>query len=53
MEVYKDENNKVLNGEYFFNTDNGFGDCIPVTFTTASADGSFVMVQLLICRGTC
>lgn len=43
MEVYKDENNKVLNGEYFFKTDNGFGDCTPVTFAAPSADGSFVI----------
>jgi|GEM_PF-1660701 len=43
MEVYKDENNKVINGEYFFKTDNGFGDCSPVTFAAPSADGSFVI----------
>jgi hypothetical protein len=43
MEVYKDENNKVLNGEYFFTTDNGFGNCIPVTFAVPSADGSFTI----------
>ncbi|HZW70268.1 MAG TPA: T9SS type A sorting domain-containing protein, partial [Hanamia sp.] len=43
MEVYKDENNKVLNGEYFFKTDEGFGNCTPVTFAAPSADGSFVI----------
>ena len=43
MEVYKDVNNKVLNGEYFFKTDKGFGDCTPVTFTSPAADGTFVI----------
>ncbi len=43
MEVYRNENNKVLNGEYFFRTDNGFGDCTPVAFAVPSADGSFVI----------
>jgi hypothetical protein len=43
MEVYKNEDNKIINGEYFFKTDNGFGDCNPVTFATPSADGSFVI----------
>ena len=43
MEVYKDENNKVLNGEYFFTTDEGFGNCTAVTFAVPSADGSFVI----------
>ncbi len=43
MEVYKDENNKVLNGEYFFTTDEGFGNCSAVTFSVPAADGSFVI----------
>ena len=41
IEVIKDENNKVINGEYFFKTDNGFGNCSPVVFATPSADGTF------------
>lgn len=43
MEMYKDENNEVLNGEYFFKTDEGFGNCTPVSFAVPSADGSFVI----------
>ena len=41
MEVYKNENNKVMNGEYFFTTDEGFGNCSAVTFAVPAADGSF------------
>lgn len=41
IEVIKDENNEVVNGEYFFKTDNGFGNCSPVVFATPSADGTF------------
>src|SRR5690606_6194414 len=41
IEVIKDETAKVVNGEYFFKTDNGLGDCVSVVFTTPSADGSF------------
>ncbi len=41
MEVYKNENNKVINGEYFFTTDEGFGNCSSVTFTVPAADGLF------------
>jgi len=41
IEVIKDENNQVINGEYFFRTDNGFGNCSPVVFATPSADGTF------------
>ena len=41
MEVYKNENNKVINGEYFFTTDEGFGNCSAVTFTVPAADGLF------------
>jgi len=41
MEVYKDDNNKVLSGEYFFTTDEGFGNCTPVTFAVPAADGTF------------
>ena len=41
IEVIKDETAKVINGEYFFKTDNGFGGCTPVVFANASADGSF------------
>lgn len=41
IEVIKDENNQVVNGEYFFKTDNGFGNCSPVVFATPSADGTF------------
>ena len=43
MEVYKDVNNKVINGEYFYKTDNGFGNCTSVTFAVPSDDGSFVI----------
>jgi len=41
LEIYKDDNNKVVSGEYFFTTDEGFGDCTPVTFAVPAADGSF------------
>lgn len=41
IEVVNDENNKVINGEYFFKTDNGFGECTPVVFATPLADGTF------------
>lgn len=41
IEVIKDETDNIINGEYFFKTDNGFGDCTPVVFATPSADGSF------------
>jgi len=44
IEVIKDENNQVINGEYFFKTDNGFGNCSPVVFATPSADGTFTFV---------
>ncbi len=44
IEVIKDENNKVINGEYFFKTDNGFGNCSPVVFATPSADGTFTFI---------
>jgi len=43
MEVYKNENNNVINGEYFFTTDEGFGNCSAVTFSVPAADGSFVI----------
>lgn len=43
MEVYKNADNKIINGEYFFRNDNGFGDCVPVAFSSSSDDGSFVM----------
>ena len=41
IEVIKGDNNKVVNGEYFFRTDNGFGDCTPVVFPIPAADGTF------------
>jgi len=44
IEVIKDENNQVVNGEYFFKTDNGFGNCSPVVFATPSADGTFTFI---------
>jgi len=44
IEVIKDENNQVINGEYFFKTDNGFGNCSPVVFATPSADGTFTFI---------
>ncbi len=31
----------MINGEYFFRIDNGFGNCSSITFTTPAADGSF------------
>ena len=43
MEVYKNENNNVINGEYFFTTDEGFGNCSAVTFSVPAADGSFTI----------
>ena len=44
IEVIKDENNKVINGEYFFGTDNGFGNCSTVVLATPSADGTFTFI---------
>lgn len=41
IEVIKDDNNKIVNGEYFFKTDNGFGECTPVIFDIPSTDGAF------------
>lgn len=41
IEVIKDGDNKVINGEYFFSADNGFGDCTPVVFATPSPNGAF------------
>lgn len=42
--IIKSENTKVINGEYFFKTDNGFGDCSPVNFATPAADGTFAFI---------
>lgn len=41
IEVINDATNLISNGEYFFKTDNGFGNCTPVTFGTPASDGSF------------
>jgi hypothetical protein len=41
IEVIIDGDKKVINGEYFFSTDNGFDNCSPVIFTTPLADGTF------------
>lgn len=41
MEVYKSINTNVVEAEYFFKTDNGFGNCSPVVFATPSPDGTF------------
>ena len=41
--LIRKSNNKIINGEYFFRTDKGFGDCSPVTFAIPSADGSFII----------
>jgi len=43
IEVYKSDTNKVLNGEYFFKTDEGFGSCDAVSFAAPAADGSFII----------
>jgi hypothetical protein len=43
MEVYKSDTNKVLKAEYFFTTDEGFGNCASETFATPASDGSFVI----------
>lgn len=43
VEIYKSDTNKVLNGEYFFKTDLGFGSCDGVSFAAPAADGSFVI----------
>ena len=41
IEVINDATNQIVNGEYFFKTDNEFGNCTPVTFGTPASDGSF------------
>jgi len=41
LEVFKNEDNKILKVEYFFKTDLGVGDCASVTFSAPAADGSF------------
>ena len=41
MEIYKSDTTKVMKAEYFFRTDQGFGDCASVTFASPAADGSF------------
>ena len=43
IEIYKSDTNKVLNGEYFFKTDLGFGSCDAVSFAVPTADGSFLI----------
>lgn len=43
VEIYKSDANNILNGEYFFKTDQGFGSCAPVAFAVPNADGSFVI----------
>jgi len=43
VEVYKSDTNKVLNGEYFFKTDLGFGSCNGVSFAVPAADGSYLI----------
>jgi hypothetical protein len=41
IEVYKSDTTKVIKAEYFFRTDQGFGNCATVTFASPAADGSF------------
>ena len=43
VEVYKSDTNKVLNGEYFFKTDLGFGGCNGVSFAVPAADGFYII----------
>ena len=43
MEVYKSDTNKIMKAEYFFRTDQGFGNCASVTFVSPAADGSFIV----------
>ena len=43
VEIYKSDANKVLNGEYFFKTDGGFGSCDAITFAVPASDGSFLV----------
>jgi hypothetical protein len=43
IEVFKSDTNKVLNGEYFFKTDLGFGSCDAVSFAVPTTDGSFLI----------
>ncbi len=43
IEIYKSDTNKVLNGEYFFKTDLGFGSCDGVSFAVPAADGSYLI----------
>jgi Secretion system C-terminal sorting domain len=41
IEVYKSDTTKVIKAEYFFRTDQGFGNCASVTIASPVADGSF------------
>ncbi len=41
IEIYKSDTPYITKAEYFFTTDQGFGNCTPVVFATPSADGSF------------
>lgn len=41
IEVYKNDTNYVYKAEYFFKTDNGYGNCTDVTFAKPSVDGTF------------
>ncbi len=41
IEVYKNDTNYVKNAEYFFKTDNGYGNGTTVKFANPSVDGTF------------
>ena len=41
IEKYKNDSNYITKAEYFFKTDNGYGNCTEVTFAKPSADSSF------------
>lgn len=44
FEVIKNEGTRIVNGEYFFRTDNGFSECSPVVFAAPSAEGTFSFI---------
>ena len=42
MEIYKNDTNYVTKAEYFFRTDNGYGNCTDVTLANTSVADSFI-----------
>lgn len=41
IEIYNSDTNYVKNAEYFFKTDNGYGNCTEVKLANPSVDGTF------------